>query len=227
MRRYILRFDIWLTMLVAYGLAAGAGKLVDLIVPVPDYEAYVEEHAVPAGEIGGEAGDDVFAAQSVEDLLSHDTFTILSEGIAYRNEGGGYFGGKFLYNVALPSGERVAASINTQNVVKPNGDDYYVGLSRLPVGRVVYADLSEDDYFMEQISYRHEEQALTRTDFYVDMVGDGMVMDQESYESNSYKVILQAAVFIIVFPLFHSFGAKFGIFPYFLPPRNRKKSEWD
>lgn len=227
MRTYILRFDIWLTLLAACLLAAGAGKLVDFFVPVPDYEEYVAEHAVSDGEIGGRAGDEVFAAQTIEDLLSHDTFTILSEGIAYRNEGGGYFGGKFLYNVALPSGERVAASINTQNVVKPNGDDYYVGITRLPVGKVVYANLEEDDYFMEQIAYRHEEYALTRTDFYVDMVGDGQVMDRDSYESTSYKAIAQAGVFVVAFSLFHSLGAKLGIFPYFFPPRNRKKSEWD
>jgi len=225
MRLYRLRFDIWLTLLVAALAAAGVGKLVDAIAPA-DQEEHVEKQVVADGDVGGKAGDDVFAANSVEDLLSHDTFTILSDGIAYRNEGGGYFGGMYLYNVALPSGERIAASINTENVVKPDGGDSVTGVSRLPVGRVVEADLKEDATFMEQISYNHEELALTRTDFYVDMAGGGAGQDEGASGFSGYKAAAQAAVFILVFPLFHSLGANIGIFPYFFLPRN-KKSEWD
>ena len=86
MRLYRLRFDIWLTLLVATLAAGGAGKLVDAIAPT-DHEEHVEKQVAADGDVGGKAGDDVFAANSVDDLLSHDTFTILSDGIAYRNEG--------------------------------------------------------------------------------------------------------------------------------------------
>ena len=91
MRYTRMRFDIWLCLLLAYLAGMGTAKLTGLVVPSL-YQRHVEEHTVADGDIGGKAGAEVFRAQSVADLLSHDTFTILSDGIEYCNRGGGYYG---------------------------------------------------------------------------------------------------------------------------------------
>ena len=223
-RRTLLRFDIWLTMLLAYVISMGAVKLTELVVS-GGYEGYVAEHTVSSGEIGGKAGADVFRAQSVEDLLSHDAFTIVSPGIEYRNRGAEYYDSVYTYGVTLPSGEVVAAQINMESVQYEG--DYYTSDHTLPVGRVVWADLTKSKMFMDQISYG---PALSRTDFYVDMLGVGSKLSQEDYVGR-YTNVVQVAVIVVCIPLIHSLGAKLGLFPYFIEPRKKTdgepKSEWD
>ena len=87
MRYTRMRFDIWLCLLLAFAVSLGTVKLTELVLPSL-YQRHVEEHTVADGDIGGKAGPEVFRAQSVADLLSHDTFTILSDGIEYCNRGG-------------------------------------------------------------------------------------------------------------------------------------------
>lgn len=222
-RRYLLRFDIWLCMLLAYGFSLGTSKLTTMLLP-PAYESYVEEHTVADGEIGGKAGVDIPRIQSVEELLKEERFTIVSPGIEYRNRGAGYHDGVYTYAVTLPSGEVIAAVINMENVQQEG--DYYTSDHTLPVGQVVYDDLSKDEYFMKQIQYGGE---LSRTDFYVDMRGNGGTVSQEDYTGH-YAGIVQVATIFISFPLFHSFGAHLGIFPFFITPKRKEgepKSEWD
>ena len=77
-RRYLLRFDIWFCLLLAYGLSLGTSKLTTMLLP-PAYESYVEEHTVADGEIGGKAGTDIPRIQSVDELLQEEKFTIVSE----------------------------------------------------------------------------------------------------------------------------------------------------
>ena len=95
MRYTRMRFDIWLTLLIAFGISLGTTKLTQLIIPSL-YEQHVEDHTVADGDIGGKAGAEVFRARSVDDLLAHDTFTILSDGIEYCNRGGGYYGNHYM-----------------------------------------------------------------------------------------------------------------------------------
>ena len=77
MRYRHLRFDIWLTLLICFGIGWCASKVAELFLPAM-YEGYVQEHTVAEGDIGSKAGPEVFRAQNVEDILSHDTFTIFS-----------------------------------------------------------------------------------------------------------------------------------------------------
>lgn len=72
MRYTRLRFDIWLCLLLAFGVSLGAVKLTEFFL-AGAYERYVEEHTVSDGDIGGKAGPEVFRVQSVDDILSHDT----------------------------------------------------------------------------------------------------------------------------------------------------------
>lgn len=224
MRRRMLRFDIWLCLLLAFGVSLGAVKVSKLVL-AKTYEGYAQEHTVADGDIGGKAGAEVFRAQSVEDLLSHDTFTILSDGIEYRNRGGGYYGNYFMNAVTLPSGELVAAVINGESVQTEG--DYFSGVNTLPVGRVVYEELTSNESFIGQIEY---SEPLSRTDFYVDMLGNGGKASQEDYTEN-YSIVVEVATIVVCFPIFHSIGAKLGIFPYFFPPRKKKgeeqKGEWE
>lgn len=220
MRIHRMRFGIWLCLLLAYLVGTGASKLTALAV-ASTYDSYVEAHTVAAGEIGGVAGDDVFRAQSVEDLLRHDTFTVVSPGIEYRNRGAGYYGNWYMQALTLPSGELVAAVYNLDSVQIEGS--YYTGEATLPVGRVVFEDLTENETFLHQIEFK---EPLSRRDFYVDMMGTGGKVSQEDY-GKPIVLSVQLVVTILFFPIFHALGATIGIFPYFFPPKNKKQSEWD
>lgn len=221
MRYHYLRFDIWLCLLLSVLLSFIPVKILENVLP-KSYEEYEEEHKVEEGEIGGVASESVFKAQSVEDLLSHDTFTVISPGIEYRNKGSGFYSNFYLSALKLPSGELVAARINTENV-QSTGDSIYSGDSILPVGRIVYEDLTQNETFINQIEYKEK---LSRTDFYIDMVGEASKVSKEDYTEP--KILLaQFLTVIIAFPIFHTIGSKFGIFPYFFAPKEKKESKWD
>lgn len=215
-RAHALRFDIWLclalSMLAAFGAAKLAGRIMD-----STYESYVQSHTVADGAIGGTAGEDVFRAQSVADLLSHDTFTVVSPGIEYMNRGAGYYNDSYLYALTLPSGERVAAAINFDSL-QQSGDDIYSGQTTLPVGQLVYADLTASENFLSQIEHG---APLSRRDFYIDMLGTGGRLREEDYREVP-TLLVQLGTVCVCFPLLHLLGSKAGVFPAFFPQRTKK-----
>ncbi len=221
MRYRSLRFDIWLCLLISFLISLIPMKIAENVIP-KQYENYSQEHTVQEGDIGGIADESVFRAQNIEDLLSHDTFTIVSPGIEYRNRGAGYYNNSYMYAVKLPSGEIIAARINMESV-KRTGEDIYSGDSILPVGKIVYEDLNSSETFISQIEYKEK---LSRKDFYIDMLGNGGKVSEENYTENSNTVI-QIVTIIIAFPILHALGARIGIFPYFWAPKKKEKSEWE
>lgn len=221
MRRHWLRYDIWICLALSCVISLLPAKIAETIL-AGTYETYVEEHTVAEGEIGGAAGDDIWRAQNVEELLSHPVFTVVSPGIEYCNRGAGYYGGHYMYALTLPSGERVAACINMDSV-QHSGETIYDGEAVLPVGQIVYEDLTQSENFLEQIEH---SQKLTRTDFYVDMLGEGGTMGEEDYSDMPVTVTRVLSV-VILFPILHMLGAKLGVFPYFFAPRKEKKQEWE
>lgn len=221
MRYHRLRFDFWLCLLLSVGLALGAEKIATTVLN-DKYEAYKEEHQVEDGEIGGKAKDDTFRAENIEDLLSHDTFTIISHGIEYMNKGSGFYKNFYMYALTLPSGEKVAARINTESVIH-EGDSLYSGDAILPVGKVIKEDLSKEKYFIEQIEFK---EPLDRKDFYIDMVGAASIQSEETFIETPV-IMIQLLVIIITFPIFHMIDSKLGIFPYIFPPKKLQKNEWD
>lgn len=221
MRRRYLSFDAWLCLLLSVLLAVGTGKLTGLIT-APLYEEHLEAHKPVDGELGGRAGEDVFRAQNVEDLLNHDTFTVVSPGIQYRNRGAGYYDGKYFQALTLPSGELVAAWINGESVQEVGGSDYYTSDKILPLGRVVYEDLTSNETFLGQIEF---SEPLSRTDFYIDMVGDTAVMDEEQ-ALETPKLVVQLLTVFIAFPLLHMLGSKLGLFEAYFSFR-KKRPEWE
>ena len=220
MRCHHLRFDIWLCLLFALFVSIFPAGLAERIMK-ERYKNYAEEHTSAEGEIGGIAGEDIFRAQSVEDLETHEEFTVLSPGIEYRNLGAGYYKNYYLYALTLPSGERVAAAINMENV--QTDGDYYTGDATLPVGQIIREDLTAEQEFISQIEYN---EPLSRKDFYVDMMGNGQKASQEDYALPAIMLVRVITV-LIFFPLFHALGAKFGIFPPFWVSKKKKPSEWD
>lgn len=220
MRCHHLRFDIWLCLLFALFVSIFPAGLAERIMK-ERYKNYAEEHTAAEGEIGGIAGEDIFRAQSVEDLETHEKFTVLSPGIEYRNLGAGYYKNYYLYALTLPSGERVAAAINMENV--QTDGDYYTGEATLPVGQMIREDLTAEQEFISQIEY---SEPLSRKDFYVDMMGNGQKVSQEDYALPAIMLVRVITV-LIFFPLFHALGAKFGIFPPFWVSKKKKPSEWD
>lgn len=220
MRRRILPFDIWLCLLLAFLVSLGTGVLAEKAAQKA-YQETVKAHAPVAGNIGAPADETVFRAQDVNDLLSHETFTVLSPGIEYRNRGAGYYGGKYFYALTLPSGELVAAWINGESVQETGGSDYFSSDKILPLGRVVYEDLTQSETFLEQIEFR---EPLSRTDFYVDMVGDTAVLAEEQ-AIETPKLMVQILTVVIFMPLFHAIGSKLGLFPAYF--RKKTKPEWE
>lgn len=216
MRTHQLRFDVWVCLALAFLGSFVPVKLAERIM-AKTYADYDAAHTVADGDIGGKAGADVFRAQSVEDLLSHDTFTVVSPGIQYANRGAGYHGSYYMHALTLPSGELVAMVYNSEGL-QTTGEDIYSGDTILPVGRVVYEDLSQDESFLSQIE--HSEK-LSRTDFYVDMLGTGGKMTEEDYQEVP-RLMVQLLSVVIFFPLLHMAGSKVGIFPYFFPPKQKK-----
>lgn len=221
MRRRYLSFDAWLCLLLSMLVAMGTGKLAEMIA-VPVYQQHLEEHKPVDGEIGGQAGEEVFRAQTVADLLSHDTFTVVSPGIQYRNRGSGYYGGRYFQALTLPSGELVAAWINDESVQQEGGSDYYTSEKILPLGRVIYEDLTQNETFLSQIEF---SEPLSRTDFYIDMVGDTAVMNEEQ-ALGAPKLLTQVVTVIVLFPLFHMLGSKLGLFGAYFSFK-KKKPEWE
>lgn len=207
MRRRILPIDavicLFLSVLVAFGTGAIAGRVAEKV-----YEKELDAHQAVDGEIGGRADETVFRAQSVEDLLNHDTFTIVSSGIHYRNEGAGFHDSFYYYNVELPNGERVAARVNDDSV-QSTSDSIYSGDSILPLGHIVWEDLTKDEMFLNQIE---SGKPLTRKDFYVDMVGNTAVLAAD-LALETPKLVTQVLTVFIFFPIFHTIGSKLGIFP--------------
>ena len=220
MRYHHLRFDIWLCLLLALFVSILPASLTERFLS-RNYENYVEEHTVAEGEIGGMAGADVFRAQTIEDLETHDTFTVVSPGIEYRNRGAGYYGNQYLHALALPSGERVAAAINMENVQTEG--EYYSGEATLPVGKTVWEDLTSNENFISQIEY---SEPLSRRDFYIDMMGSGGKVSLDDYTEPAV-MLARVLTVIIFFPLFHALGSRLGIFPAFFTRRKKQTSEWE
>ncbi len=221
MRIHHLRFDIWACLGLSFLLSLGVEKIVERQY-TKTYDSYVEKHTVEDGKIGGKADESVPRIENVDDLLKNETFTIVSKGIDYMNHGAGYHENYYFQAVTLPSGERIAAIINQDSITR-TGESIYDGDSILPVGKVVYEDLSKDETFINQIEFK---EPLSRTDLYIDMLGTGGKLNEEDFVETP-KLTAGVITVIVSFPIFHALGAKIGIFPYFYAPKNKKKSEWE
>ena len=67
-------------------------------------------------------------------------------------------------------------------------------------------------------------EPLSRTDFYVDMVGETAVL-AEDQAIEIPKLVTQLLTVIILFPILHAIGSKLGLFPAYFA--KKKKVEWE
>lgn len=216
MRIYKIRFDVLICMLLSALTVFGTVKILPAFYSMQN-DRYMQKHQVADGDIGGKAGEDVYLAQSVEEILTHDTFTVKASYSSVVSADNGFFGDYYLLNLELPSGERVAACINTEATQRNYDEDYYI----LPVGKVVEADLSTDSEFLKLIE---RSDKLSRTDFYLDMNGNSStgVISPEGYD-DQYTIYIKSVVAVLSFIIFHVIGCKMGLFPSFLPKKNRNR----
>lgn len=219
MRRYHLRFDIWFSLLMAFLAAKGVEWCLSQFVVDSAYESYYEKTVIADGEIGGRAGEEVFRAQSVEDMQSHETFTIVVDGIKYYNEGGAFGVDGYWNIIPMPSGERIAARLNN-DAIQHTGESIYQGDSILPLGRLVEEPL--DDTLAETLKMFD----ITRTDLYIDMKGAGGPITKDSFAENSTAAV-QMIIGIAVFAAVHTLGSRFEIFPAFFHFRRKREENED
>ena len=67
MRRYRMRFDVWLSFLLACGIAYLVGLGVDKITE-RTYEGYRESRLVEDGVVGGAATEDIYRITCIDDI---------------------------------------------------------------------------------------------------------------------------------------------------------------
>lgn len=225
-RFYHFRFDIWICLALGFLASLGVEALITNL-RTSQYEDHKAKHTVTSGEVGGPATSDTFRTENIKDLETHETFTVISPGIEYRNRGAGYYNGMYLYALTLPSGEIVAARINTDNVAKVNPeDDYYTGDTILPIGQLVAADLEDHETFLSQIEFK---EPLSRHDFYIDMVGAGAIENPEDF-IKAPALLAQLLTVVIVFAILHFIGSKIDLFPAFYTKKKsevEQKSDWE
>ena len=88
------------------------------------------------------------------------------------------------------------------------------------MGRIVYEDLASSETFLTQIEHGGP---LSRRDFYVDMSGNA-VMTSKQDTVDTIGTLAQIITVMILYPVFHALGSKFGLWnPYF---RRRNQLEW-
>lgn len=85
---------------------------------------------------------------------------------------------------------------------------------------MVEADLSKDAKFMSWIEHSED---LSRTDFYLDMNGNGGsgLVSAESYDEQ-YTLYIKAVVAVLSFIVFHMIGCRIGLFPRLIPIKKKK-----
>ncbi len=217
-----IRDDILFCFIIAFLLSAGAGALTQRAAEY-GYDAYVARRGVPDGAVGGKAVDSTCRARSVEDLLSNQLFTVECSFDDAMSYGHGYYGKSYLRILPLDSGEMVAANINLDSTAMRPGTDFLDDDYIMPVGQVVYEDLTKDEKFMSRIESRHQ---LSRTDFYIDMWGTGQLKEKKDYIKTRVETA-RVATGVVSFVLLHMLGSGLGVFPYIFAPRKARKKHKD
>ncbi len=162
--RFLRLFMTHPDLAIEFVISALIAILVARAVPgiVNSYYDNVESGHV--NDVGLEANDQTVPANSIEDILNNDTFSIVvSDPDEYKFDGSAYWKDEDpseIYNVKLASGERVAVRMQAE-YLKKTGDGYL-----LNIGKIEKFDLTAEPEILDELQ---EEYALDRTDFYVDL----------------------------------------------------------
>ena len=208
--RFLRLFMTHPDLAIEFVISALIAILVARAVPgiVNSYYDNVESGHV--NDVGLEANDQTVPANSIEDILNNDTFSIVvSDPDEYKFDGSAYWKDEDpseIYNVKLASGERVAVRMQAE-YLKKTGDGYL-----LNIGKIEKFDLTAEPEILDELQ---EEYALDRTDFYVDLRTN--IEEGSKYsEATRQKMIDLVQPFTAIFVwwiLLHVITVKIGIAP--------------
>ena len=162
--RFLRLFMTHPDLAVEFVISALIAVLVAHMVPGMVNSYYDKVEGQHVNDVGLKATDETVQANSIDDILNNDTFSIVvSDPDEYKFDGSAYWKDEDpseIYNVKLASGERVAVRMQAE-YLKKTGDGYL-----LNIGKIKKFDLTAEPEILDELQ---EEYALDRTDFYIDL----------------------------------------------------------
>lgn len=200
-------------MAVEFVISALIAVLVAHMVPGMVNSYYDKVEGQHVNDVGLKATDETVKANSIDDILNNDTFSIVvSDPDEYKFDGSAYWEDEDpseIYNVKLISGERVAVRMQAE-YLKKTGDGYL-----LNIGKIKKFDLTSEPEILDELQ---EEYALDRTDFYIDLrtnIEEGSKYSEATRQKMIDLVQPFTAIFVcaILWILLHVITVKIGIAP--------------
>ena len=211
--RFLRLFMTHPDMAVEFVISALIAVLVAHMVPGMVNSYYDKVEGQHVNDVGLKATDETVKANSIDDILNNDTFSIVvSDPDEYKFDGSAYWEDEDpseIYNVKLTSGERVAVRMQAE-YLKKTGDGYL-----LNIGKIKKFDLTAEPEILDELQ---EEYALDRTDFYVDLrtnIEEGSKYSEATRQKMIDLVQSFTAIFVcaILWILLHVITVKIGIAP--------------
>ena len=211
--RFLRLFMTHPDMAVEFVISALIAVLVAHMVPGMVNSYYDKVEGQHVNDVGLKATDETVKANSIDDILNNDTFSIVvSDPDEYKFDGSAYWEDEDpseIYNVKLISGERVAVRMQAE-YLKKTGDGYL-----LNIGKIKKFDLTAEPEILDELQ---EEYALDRTDFYVDLrtnIEEGSKYSEATRQKMIDLVQPFTAIFVcaILWILLHVITVKIGIAP--------------
>ena len=211
--RFLRLFMTHPDMAVEFVISALIAVLVAHMVPGMVNSYYDKVEGQHVNDVGLKATDDTVKANSIDDILNNDTFSIVvSDPDEYKFDGSAYWEDEDpseIYNVKLISGERVAVRMQAE-YLKKTGDGYL-----LNIGKIKKFDLTAEPEILDELQ---EEYALDRTDFYIDLrtnIEEGSKYSEATRQKMIDLVQPFTAIFVcaILWILLHVITVKIGIAP--------------
>ncbi len=211
--RFLRLFMTHPDMAVEFVISALIAVLVAHMVPGMVNSYYDKVEGQHVNDVGLKATDETVQANSIDDILNNDTFSIVvSDPDEYKFDGSAYWEDEDpseIYNVKLTSGERVAVRMQAE-YLKKTGDGYL-----LNIGKIKKFDLTAEPEILDELQ---EEYALDRTDFYIDLrtnIEEGSKYSEATRQKMIDLVQSFTAIFVcaILWILLHVITVKIGIAP--------------
>ena len=211
--RFLRLFMTHPDMAVEFVISALIAVLVAHMVPGMVNSYYDKVEGQHVNDVGLKATDETVKANSIDDILNNDTFSIVvSDPDEYKFDGSAYWEDEDpseIYNVKLISGERVAVRMQAE-YLKKTGDGYL-----LNIGKIEKFDLTAEPEILDELQ---EEYALDRTDFYIDLrtnIEEGSKYSEATRQKMIDLVQPFTAIFVcaILWILLHVITVKIGIAP--------------
>ena len=211
--RFLRLFMTHPDLAVEFVISALIAVLVAHMVPGMVNSYYDKVEGQHVNDVGLKATDETVKANSIDDILNNDTFSIVvSDPDEYKFDGSAYWKDEDpseIYNVKLASGERVAVRMQAE-YLKKTGDGYL-----LNIGKIKKFDLTAEPEILDELQ---EEYALDRTDFYIDLrtnIEEGSKYSEATRQKMIDLVQPFTAIFVcaILWILLHVITVKIGIAP--------------